>query len=149
MADRKNRMTVDFSALEEYRAKLDALGGDATKRAFTAALKASQQVVKEAAVEAMQPHNRTGHTVRTAVGNLPVKWDGNFASVPVGFEIVHDDSGSGLVSVFLMYGTELYGQPHIPPDRKLYCAVYGDAVRQRCRKIQADAFRKVLERVMK
>jgi hypothetical protein len=56
--------------------------------------------------------------------------------------------GGGLPSIFLMYGTQLYGQPHIQPDRNLYNAVYGAAVRKQIREIQEKAFSQVLNEVM-
>lgn len=141
----KNKLTVDFSALERYRRQLESIGSDSTARAFTSALKASQQVVKQSVTAAMTPHNKTGQTVSTAISGKPVEWTGDTAAVPVGFDIAE----GGLASIFIMYGTELYGQPHVTPDRKLYDAVYGAAVRRRIRKIQEEAFRKVIERAMK
>ena len=146
----KNKMKIDFSAMEDYLSKLEALGGDATKKALTAALKASQQVVKKSVTDAMQPHNKTGQTVSMAVSDAPVEWSGTIGAVPVGFDILRfDEDGSGLVSIFLMYGTTLYGQPHVSPDRKLYNAVYGSAVQKKCRDIQEKAFREYVEKVMK
>lgn len=141
----KNKLTVDFSALERYRKQLESIGGDSTARAFTSALKASQQVVKQSVTAAMTPHNQTGQTAGTAISDKPVEWTGDTAAIPVGFDIAE----GGLASIFLMYGTTLYGQPHVAPDRKLYDAVYGAAVKRRIRRIQEEAFRKVIERAMK
>lgn len=55
----------------------------------------------------------------------------------VGFDITAGGTYNGLPSIFLMYGTQLYGQPHIKPDRNLYNAVYGAATKKKyraCRK---------------
>lgn len=141
---RKSRLTVDFSGLEEYQKKLNALGGEVTKRAFESALKASQNVVAEKVNQAMMQHIETGETKRAIITNNPVEWTGDTASVDVGFDIV----GGGLASIFLMYGTQVYGQPHITPDRNLYNAVYGAQTRKEILKIQEEAFGKVVERVM-
>ena len=43
----KNKITVDFNGYDVIKKQLDALGGDATKRAIESALKASQQVVAQ------------------------------------------------------------------------------------------------------
>lgn len=141
----KNKLTVDFAELETYRKKLNAISGDAARRAFESALKASQQIVKQSVTAAMSTHNQSGQTVGTAIADKPVEWNGETASIPVGFDIAE----GGLASVFLMYGTTLYGQPHVTPDRKLYQAVYGTAIRKKIRSVQENAFRKVIERTMK
>lgn len=146
----KNKIRLDFSGVNNYLAKLEAIGSDATKKALTIAMKASQQVVRKSVIEAMKPHNQTGHTVSTAVSDAPVKWSGNIGWIPVGFDLLDfEEGGSGLVSIYLMYGTTVYGQPHIPPDRKLYNAVYGSAVLRKCRQLQERAFLEYVERVMK
>ena len=93
----------------------------------------------------MQPHDRTGKTKKSIVTNSPVVWVGDTAEIGVGFSI----SGGGLPSIFLMYGTKLFGQPHIQPDKNLYNAVYGAKVRKEIQEIQEQAFNKVLERVVR
>lgn len=140
----KNKITVDFPGFDMMKKQLDELGGSATKRAIDSALKASQQVVAEQVNAAMAPHIKTGRTKSSIILNSPVEWIGDTASIGVGFDI----SGGGLPSIFLMYGTKLHGQPHIPPDRKLYDAVYGAATRKKILQMQEIAFEKVLERVM-
>lgn len=142
---RKNKMTVDFSGLELYQKKLASIGGDATKRAFESALKASQNVVRENVTAAMQRHTETGRTAKAIIKNSDVEWTGDTASIDVGFDI----TGGGLASIFLMYGTTVHGQPHITPDRNLYNAVYGQKTRREVLKIQEEAFQKVIERAMK
>lgn len=140
----KNKITVDFSGLETYKKELDEIGGNATKRAFESALKASQNVVRQNVTAVMQRHNETGKTAAAIIKNAAVEWTGDVASVDVGFDIV----GGGLASIFLMYGTQLHGQPHIAPDRNLYNAVYGAKVRKEILQIQEQAFEKVLERTV-
>lgn len=140
----KNKITVDFSGFNLLKKQLDAIGGDATKRAIESALKASQQVVAEQVNTAMIPHTRTGKTQRSIVRNSPVEWTGDTAAIGIGFDI----SGGGLPSIFLMYGTKLHGQPHIEPDRNLYNAVYGAQTKKKIMEMQEQAFNKVLERVV-
>ena len=144
------KQNVDFAELDAYIRELEAIGGDAMERAFEGALNASQQVVKEAVTSAMQPHQATGATAGTVISSAPVEWTGGTAKIPVGFDIGETDrhqKDDRLASVFLMYGTKVYGQPHEAPDRKLYNAVYGAATRRRIRQLQEEAFSKVLRRL--
>lgn len=141
----RNKLTVDFEGFNVLKKQLDEIGGNATKRAIESALKASQNVVAKNVSAAMSPHNDTGDVSKSIIKNDPVEWTGDTAAVSVGFDIVD----GGLPSIFLMYGTQLHGQPHITPDKNLYNAVYGASVKKQIRKIQKQAFEKVLERVMK
>lgn len=145
----KNKMSVDFKGLDDYIKRLESIDESAVKRAFDSALLASEQVVKESVTAAMQEHNDTGHTASTAISGKPPEWTQSVAKAPVGFEIGTDriQKDDRLASVFLMYGTKVHGQPHEAPDRNLYEAVYGAAVRRRVRKIQEEAFAKVLRRL--
>lgn len=142
---RKNKITVDFDGFNIMKKQLDAIGGDATKRAVESALKASQQTVAEQVSAAITPHTLTGRTKKSIITRNPVEWTGDTAAVDIGFDI----TGGGLPSIFLMYGTKLHGQPHISPDRNLYNAVYGAKTRKEILKIQEKAFEKVIERVIK
>ena len=142
---RKNKLEIDFTGFDVLKKQLDEIGGNTTERAVESALKASQNVVAKSVSAAMSPHNKTGDVSRSIVDSKPVEWTGAMAAVGVGFDILN----GGLPSIFLMYGTQLHGQPHLKPDRNLYNAVYGTAIKKQIRKIQQEAFEKVLERVMK
>lgn len=145
----RNKMSVDFSGLDAYVKKLEAIDESAVKRAFDSALLASEQIVKESVVTAMQAHNETGQTVSTAISGKEPEWTQSTGKVPVGFEIGEDrrQKDDRLASVFLMYGTKVHGQPHIAPDKELYNAVYGAEIRRRVRKLQEQAFDKVVRRL--
>lgn len=145
----RNRMTIQFDGLDIYRRKLDQLGGgQAVKQAFDEALEDTQKLIADKVSAAMTTHNDTGKVKQSIITNDPVEWSADVASVNVGFDIVAGGSYDGLPSIFLMYGTQLYGQPHIKPDRNLYNAVYGTAVRRQVKQIQEEAFARVLQRVM-
>ena len=146
----KNKMSVDFKGLDDYIKRLESIDESSVKRAFDSALLATEQVVKESVTAAMRDHNDTGRTSATAISGKQPEWTQTLAKAPVGFDIGetdHDKNDDRLASVFLMYGTKVHGQPHVAPDRKLYDAVYGAATRRRVRKIQEEAFRKVLRRL--
>ena len=141
---RKNKLEIDFAGFDVLKKQLDMLGGNATERAVESALKASQNLVAKNVSAAMSSHDRTGDVSDSIINSKPVEWTGDTAAVAVGFDILN----GGLPSIFLMYGTQLHGQPHVKPDRNLYNAVYGTAIKKQVRKIQREAFEKVLERVM-
>ena len=146
----KNKMSVDFKGLDDYIKQLESIDETAVKRAFDSALLASEQIIRQNVTAAMQPHNDTGTTSNSAISGKSPEWTQTMAKAPVGFDIGetdHDKKDDRLASVFLMYGTKVHGQPHVAPDRKLYDAVYGAATRRRVRKIQEEAFRKVLRRL--
>ena len=142
----KNKISINFDGFEIMKKQLDEMGGEATKRAVESALKASQQLVANQVTAAIEPHTKPtgGRTKSSIVKNGEVEWTGDTASIGIGFDI----GGGGLPSLFLMYGTELYGQPHIKPDRNLYNAVYGNQTRKKISQIQEEAFEKVLERLV-
>ena len=132
------KLTVDFNGFDRLKARLDEIGGDATKRAVDGALNASQAMVARQLHGAMKKHHRTGDTEKSIIdGNSDlsgVNWTGDEASVMVGFDMME----SGLVSIFLMYGTQVHGQPHIKPDRQLYNAIYGAATKKQIQKIPGE-----------
>ena len=146
----KNKMSVDFKGLDDYIKRLVSIDESAVKRAFDSALLATEQVVKESVTAAMREHNDTGRTSATAISGKQPEWTQTTAKVPVGFDIGdtdHDQKDDRLASIFLMYGTKVHGQPHVAPDRELYEAVYGAATRRKVRKIQEEAFSKILRRL--
>ena len=146
----KNKMSVDFKGLDDYIKRLESIDESAVRRAFDSALLATEQVVKESVTAAMQTHNETGTTAGTIISGKTPEWTQSIGKAPVGFDIGDTDrrqKDDRLASVFLMYGTKVHGQPHEAPDRALFEAVYGRAVRKRVRKIQEQAFEKVLRRL--
>ena len=144
----KNKISIDFKGYDLIKKQLDELGGNATKRAIEGTLKASQQVVAEQVSAALEPHvsgkKGESRTKQSIIRNMPVEWAGDEASIAVGFDI----NNGGLASIFLMYGTELFGQPHITPDTNLYNAVYGAQTKKKIKEMQEQAFLKVLERLV-
>lgn len=146
----KNKLSIDFKGIDSYQKQLQSIDDKAVERAFESALKASQAEVARSVKQAMQPHNKSGSTSGTIATSDPVEWSGSVAKIPVGFDIGetdHQQEDDRLASVFLMYGTKVHGQPHQPPDKKLFDAIYGASIRKRIRAIQEEAFSKVLRRM--
>lgn len=141
---RKNKLTIDFDGFDILQKRLTELGGDA-KQAAENALVESHKIVTQKVTAAMVKHRESGDTADAIISAPAVKWTGDTAAVDVGFDIV----GGGLPSIFLMHGTQLYGQPHITPDRNLYNAVYGAQTRKEIRAAQEAEYTKAVERAMK
>ena len=83
----KNKMSINFDGYKELKAKLDSIGGESTKRAVEGALKASQQLIARQANEAMLSHERTGTTRKSIVKDGAVVWEGDTASINIGFDL--------------------------------------------------------------
>lgn len=144
----KNRMTVDFSGVDSYIQRLQKLPG-AAEKAIASALKETQDFIADKAAASMTPHNKTGAVAGTILRDGDVVWTMDTASIAVGYE-VKDSEGNltGLPSIFLMYGTEVGGQTNIEADKAMYMAIYGNATRQEARRLQEQAFDRVLNEVM-
>ena len=146
----KNKFSVDFAGFEQYQRKLEELaGGEAVKGALNTALKETQSIIADKVSAAMSAHNDTGRLEKTIIKSDPPEWSAGVGSVNVGFDITAGGSYDGLPSIFLMYGTQLNGQPHIKPDKNLYNAVYGAATKKQIQNIQKKAFEDAITGVMK
>ena len=129
----RNRFGIDFSGFAEMMEDLDRLGGDLKKTAKDC-LEVAHETVTPRVKADMTRHKRTGRTERSIYENKNVEWEGNAASIAVGFTFQE-----GLASVFLMYGT-----PRMKKDRKLYNDIYGRAVQKKIEEEQA----KIVERAI-
>lgn len=144
MAKKKN--VFDASALEKYADRLEAVGGTAAlQEATQAAMMSAKTEVNKDIRTAMQPGNlpargaySTGDTLESLDETTAVKWEGNIASLPLGFDM----RKSGITSIFLMYGT-----PKMQPAKGLREAVYGESTRRRVRQEMETAITNVLERL--
>ena len=139
----KRKMSIDFKNFADYAERLEKLGGSLEKT-VEEALKKSAEYVNGTLHDLMQRHRRTGKTEETIVDDAKVVWSGGEASIDVGFDIAH----GGLPSIFLMYGTSVYGTPRTPKDQALYDAVYGAATQRKIRKIQEDIFNEAVMELM-
>lgn len=136
----------DIKVLLEYGEKLEELGGtEALKRATEAGMIQAKTAINGQIKAAMQPGNlpaggkySTGETLDSLDTNMSVKWDGNIATLPVGFDM----SRSGITSILLMNGT-----PKMAPVNGLKDAVYGKSAQRLARKAQEEATQKIIERL--
>ena len=143
---RRHKNGFDTTMLQKYGERLEAAGGTAAvKRAVEAGMKSTKQEVNKLVDAAMQPGNlpaggaySTGATLESLSRDLAIEWDGNVARLSLGFVL----KGSGLTSIFLMYGT-----PKMRPVDGLYDILRGPKARTISRKEQEAAILKILERL--
>ena len=141
----------DFSAVEDMATKLNAIDSELTKQAVEKSLQRAQHLVAEQTRAAMAKHNeysrkKADSTENSIFDDGVVEWTADtVASINVGFDL----NKSGLVSIFLMKGTKLHGQPHIEPDRELYNAIYGSATKKKIQAIAQEEFNKAMQEAMK
>lgn len=144
MAKKKNGF--DTTALLKYADRLDELGGsDALKRATTAGMAEAKKEINRQVTAAMQRSNlpaggiySTGDTLDSLDENLAATWNGDIASLPVGFDM----SKSGITSIVLMHGT-----PKMRPVTGLKDALYGKKGKAAVRKAQEAAIQEIIERL--
>lgn len=141
----------DFSAVEDMAKKLNAIDSELTKQAVEKSLQRAQHLVTEQTKAAMAKHKeysrkKADSTENSIFDDGVVEWTADtVASINVGFDL----NKSGLVSIFLMKGTKLHGQPHIEPDRELYNAIYGSATKKKIQAIAQEEFNKAMQEAMK
>ncbi|MCR0569366.1 hypothetical protein MKC54_10985 [[Clostridium] innocuum] len=133
----KMQITGDwFSDLAE---ELDELTGN-IKPAVNECLTETHKVITMNAEKAIKPHYLSGDTERSLMRNEKVQWDGNIASMNVGFNI----NKGGLPSVFLMYGT-----PRMSKDQKLFNAFRGAKTKKEIQELQEKIMRRYLDMAKK
>ena len=141
----RNKIGLQVKGFEEYMAKLDEIGGSqAMKRGVESALKASKQYVNPLINQAMsnlpaKGKYSTGETKQSIDEDMKVDWEGQTASIKVGF----DFQKSGMKSIYLMYGT-----PKMSPVKGLKATIYGSKTKKQIAEIQGEALNKVIKRIM-
>lgn len=143
----KNRMGLQFDGWEETITKLNSLAGNSgTAKAVEEALISSKEYVNEqldkAVISASLPAKgkySTGDTRKSINKDSVVQWQGQTASIKVGF----DFKKSGTTSIFLMYGT-----PKMKPAKGLKNAVYGTKTKKEIAEIQSNIISKHIKDVM-
>lgn len=143
----KAKMGLQFDGWEETITKLNNLAGDnVTKKAVSEALTKSKEHVNEgiekAVISGSLPAKgkfSTGDTKSSINRDSDVTWQGQTASIKVGF----DFKKSGTTSIFLMYGT-----PKMKPAKGLKNAIYGSKARKEIAEIQSEIINKHIKEVM-
>lgn len=122
--------------LEEMEVAIDPSVEEALKESFKTITPGIEQAIK--------PHKESGLTESSLEKNPVVEWNGNEASIDVGFRI----HKGGIASQFLLYGASasMKGTPYRPPDMKLWNAIFGSETQKKVQKVQEDVFYKELEK---
>lgn len=92
-------MKLDVKGLEDLLERIKKAGGNITQATETA-LKESAKPFYDDLRSGIAKHRDTGLT-ESSLRTLDVKWDGNVASLKVGFDI----NKGGLPALFIEYGT--------------------------------------------
>ena len=143
----KAKMGLQFDGWEETIAKLDNLAGNnVTKKVVSEALIKSKEHVnvgiEKAVISGSLPAKgkfSTGDTKSSINRDSDVTWQGQTASIKVGF----DFKKSGTTSIFLMYGT-----PKMKPAKGLKNAIYGSKAQKEIAEIQSEIINKHIKEVM-
>lgn len=155
MAKRKG-WGINSEGFTELSERYLKLGGD-LKQITEDCLTFIPQKINPELSKAIKKHTRTGKTEKSLVENQKPTWTGDTATIKVGFKI----SEGGLPSIFLMYGTarhtpaNKYGTPKRPgakdnpgiqADKKLYNAIYGNAIQRTISEEQEKIFTTEIEK---
>lgn len=146
MAGRR-RNGFDTTALVKYGEELEKLGGHTTlQRAVEGGMKATKQKVNPQIKTAMSAGNlpagggySVGDTMSQFNNEFDVEWQGNMATIKLGFNLV----SGGITSIFLMYGT-----PKMQPANGLREALVDSPAKISKKEMQAIC-KKLLERAAK
>lgn len=141
----RNKISLSFKGFEEMAEKLDELEGD-LKKTTEEALIESKKIVTKNLQQATNKSNypahgkySTGETRESIDTTNNVIWEGTIGSIKVGF----DFHKSGLVSIFLMYGT-----PRMAKVQAIYDAVYGRKTKTQISKAQKEIFAEAIKEKM-
>lgn len=111
----RNTLKLDTKGLEPLIKKLDSIGGD-VKGAVNTALTKAAQTIAESTENAISTANlpaggkySKGTTKESIIRDAQVKWDGDTAWVPVGFDFSKPGAGGFLIT----------GTPRMKPDYEL------------------------------
>ena len=139
----KKKFQLVFTGFEEISKKLEDLGGDLRQTTEKALQNTHDHIMPKLHAD-MKKHHRTGNTEKTIVDEAKVEWNGDVASVGVGFDIAN----GGLASIFLMYGTPRHkpNHPGTAADKQLYNDIYGAKTRREVAELQEKTFSRAISK---
>ena len=129
-------LNMDFGGFNEILKRIDDLDGS-VKKITEEAERAAFKVITRKAEDAIQKPNlprqgrySSGRSERSLVRDAKITWNGDEASVSVGFNI----RKGGLPTIFMIYGTPRYMKSQV-----LYDAFYGEQTEQEVYNAVKDA----------
>jgi hypothetical protein len=139
VAKTKNKIGLQFDGWKELLEHIDKISGESgLKSAVESGLIATKEYINGKIDPIMVKNNMPaggiywgeGKTKKSLNRDLTVEWVGFTGTIDIGF----DFEISGLVSIFLMYGT-----PRMKPAKGLKDAIYGKKTKQTVKELQANA----------
>lgn len=131
------KISLELPNFNNILKRLEQLDGNSKKVAETA-LKKTHDIVTTKAKAAIYVRRDTGLTEESLREEAKVEWNGNVATVKVGFDI----GNGGLASIFLMYGT-----PRMQKDKRLYDAFHGARVKKEIIEAQEKTYFEEIRRL--
>lgn len=128
--------SLQFSGANEMLTRFTDLSASGAAKAIGQALRETHKTVTPKLHAEMQKHNKTGIVERSIVDTPRVTIEGDYITMPIGFDI---DNG-GLPSIWLMYGT-----PKQAPDKALYEAIFGRKTAAEIAKVQRAAIKHAMD----
>lgn len=134
------KMSITGDVFRDALEAIDKAGGDLRKAADDA-LTETGRIISDSATSAASPYFKggrkgyaTGEMAHSLIKKSQVSWEGNTATVAVGFDL---KKKGAYHSIFVMYGT-----PRIAKDTKLYSSIKGAGVKKRIIQAQGKVFEK-------
>lgn len=133
----KNTMRLDLIGFSTMLEGIQKAGGN-IERAVETALTESAKPFETELKAGIAKHHRTGLTEKSLLASNNVQWDGNRATLNVGFDIAK----GGLPALFIEYGT-----PRMPADPFIQPAIQRN--QSKAKKIQQQVLNEILEGIEK
>ncbi len=127
------KFSLEFEGFDTMINTLKSLNGDVRKAAEKALIETHSHITSNLHSE-MKRHFRTGRTEASIIDKADVTWNGDIASVQIGFDL----ENGGLASVFLMYGTPRRKPTPMKADKRLHNAIFGKSTAEEVAKIQSE-----------
>lgn len=143
------KMSILFDGFEDLAARVDEVGGlEYLHKAVDEALTETATIIKDNLISAAAVYDSKGKKgyaqgdmYRSIIQDADVTWEGTIGTVNSGFDL---DAKGGFHSIFVMYGTAMYGTPRIRKDQKLYDAIKGTKTKKDIAEKQEEIMQKYI-----
>ena len=147
------KIEIGFGQMEDQLRAIEQ-AGVSVRPIVSTSLEETQEMINRDLRQAMEPH-RGKHSGRHTVDSImetKVEWDGDVASIDLGFDIAN----GGLASIFLMYGTKPHGprgksgkgHPGTQADTNLKNVIFGSKTAKKISDMQAEALAKASQEIL-
>lgn len=143
------KMSITFDGFEDLAARVDEVAGlEYLRKAVDEALTDTADIIKENLITAAAVYDSKGKKgyaqgdmYRAIIKDADVHWAGTVATVNSGFDL---NAKGGFHSIFVMYGTAMYGTPRIRKDQQLYNAIKGTKTKKEIAEKQEEIMQKYI-----